>query len=58
MAKKFFYFAALFLVFMGFIGGIGCAIYARSYVVAAAVAVLGVVAYPGARELFNKLMDR
>lgn len=55
MAKKFLYFGATFLAVMGFVGGIGCAIYARSYVVAAAVLVLGAMAFPTFKQCLTKI---
>lgn len=42
---------------VGTIGGIGYAVYAREYVIAAAVAVVGVMAFPTARKCFKNLTD-
>lgn len=39
---------------MGTIGGIGYACFSKAYVIAAAVAVLAVMAFPKAKEIFEK----
>jgi len=55
--KKYISFFGLFLYAIGVVGGIGYAIYASGWVIAIAVLVLGVMAYPTARKLFKNLTD-
>ena len=54
---KYVYFIALFLYAMGVIGGIGYAIYSGAWVIAVAVAVLGVLAFPTAKMLYKKITE-
>ena len=49
-------FFLLFFAFIGIAGGIGYTIYDKAYPIAAGVAVAGWMAYPKAKELFNKLV--
>lgn len=53
--KKFIYFFALFAYAVGVIGGIGYACYCKEWFVAACVAVLGVMAFPKAKEFVKEL---
>ena len=53
--KKILYFLALFLYGLGTIGGIGYAIYSGAWVIAIAVVVLAVMAFPTAKWFFNQL---
>ena len=55
MAKGFFYTFALMAYLMGAFGGFGYACYSGSYVIAAAVLVLAIMAFPKAKEYFQKL---
>ena len=55
--KKYIYLVILFLYAMGVIGGIGYTLYCNEYVIAVAVAVLGAMAYPTAKELYKKIME-
>ena len=55
--RKFMCFIALFLYIMGTIGGIGYCIYSNAYVIAIAVAVLSVMAFPTAQNMFKNLTD-
>ena len=58
MAKKLFYFVALFLYLIGTINGIGYSIYSGEWVTAIGVAVLSVMAFPTAKKMFNYLFVR
>lgn len=58
MAKKLFYFVALFLYLIGTINGIGYSIYIGEWVTAIGVAVLAVMAFPTAKKMFNYLFVR
>lgn len=55
--KKFFYLLELMLYVMGTIGGFGYCCYSHAYVIAVAVAVLGVMAFPEAKRAFNELQS-
>ena len=55
--KKYTYLIGLFAYAMGTIGGIGYACYAGAWVVAVAVAILGVMAYPTAKEFYKKITE-
>lgn len=55
--KKIFYFLALFLYGIGAIGGIGYAIYSGAWVIAIAVAVLAIMAFPTAKKLYHLLAE-
>lgn len=57
MMLKFFYLILLMCFAMGTIGGIGYACYAGEWVIAVAVAVLGVMAAPTAVQIYYKLME-
>lgn len=52
--KGFIYMFLLMAYLMGTIGGIGYACFSKAYVIAAAVAVLAVMAFPKAKEIFEK----
>ena len=54
--KKVGMFFLLFLAFMGIAGGIGYTIYDKAYPIAIGIAIAGWMAYPKAKELFNKLV--
>ena len=55
--KKILLFLVLALAVLGLLGGIGYAIYGGSYPIAVGIAVLGYLAYPQAKELFNNLLS-
>jgi hypothetical protein len=55
--KKILCFIALFLYVMGAVGGIGYCLYSHAYLIAIAVAVLGVMAFPTAAAMFKFLKD-
>lgn len=55
--KKPLYLIILFAYMMGIIGGIGYACYCKAWVIAVAVAILGVLAYPTAKYIYDKMMD-
>jgi hypothetical protein len=55
--KKIMCFIALFLYIMGTIGGIGYCIYSNAYVIAIAVAVLAIMAFPTAKTMFKFLTN-
>lgn len=54
MAKGVFYMMMMMAYLMGSIGGFGYAIYCKAYVIAAAVALLAWMAFPKAKEYFEK----
>lgn len=56
--KKFVYLAILFAYVMGVIGGIGYACYVHEWVIAIAVAVVGVMAYPTAKDIYLDMMEQ
>lgn len=56
--KKFVYLAILFAYVMGVIGGIGYACYVHEWVIAIAVAVVGVMAYPTAKDIYLNMMEQ
>jgi uncharacterized membrane protein len=56
--KKFAYLIILFAYVMGIIGGIGYTCYIHEWVIAIAVAVVGVMAFPAAKNIYKKMMDR
>lgn len=53
--KKILYFLALLFYGIGAIGGIGYAIYSGAWIIAIAVAVLAIMAFPTAKWFFNHL---
>ena len=55
--RKFISFFGLFLYIIGTIGGIGYCLYNKAYVIAIAVAVLSVMAFPTAKNMFKNLTD-
>lgn len=55
MAKKLLYLAALLLYLIGTINGIGYSIYIDEWPTAMGVAVLAVMAWPTAKNMFNYL---
>jgi uncharacterized membrane protein len=55
--KKFAYLIILFAYAMGTIGGIGYSCYAGAWVIAVAVAILGVMAFPTAKESYKKITE-
>jgi len=55
--KKFLYLVILFAYIMGTIGGIGYTLYIGEYVIAVAVAVVGVLAFPTAKYIYHKIME-
>ncbi len=57
MIKRFGYFFGLCAYALGSLGGFGCAMYIKSYAVAAAVAVLAAMAFPTAGRFFKKLTE-
>lgn len=54
MAKGFFAMFMMMAYAMGSIGGFGYAIYSEAYVIAAAIVLLSVMAFPKARYYFEK----
>ena len=52
--KKFFYTLLLMLYAMGSIGGFGYACYSGAYVIAAAVLVLAILAFPTIKKVFKE----
>lgn len=54
--KKYMYLVGLFLYAMGVIGGVGYSIHAGVWVIAIAVLVLGVMAFPTAKVFYEELM--
>ena len=54
MTKGFINMFVLMLYVMGTIGGIGYSIYSGAYVIAFAVAVLAVMAFPTAKKFFRE----
>ena len=55
--KKFFYTFLLMLYAMGSIGGFGYACYSGAYVIAAAVLVLAILAFPTIKKVFKEWME-
>lgn len=55
--KKILYFLALFLYGVGAIGGIGYSLYSGAWIIAIAVAVLAVMAFPTAKKFYHLLAD-
>ena len=55
--KKFFYTFLLMLYAMGSIGGFGYACYCKAYVIAAAVLVLAILAFPTIKKVFKEWME-
>jgi uncharacterized membrane protein len=55
--KKYIYLIGLFAYAMGTIGGIGYACYSGAWVIAVAVAILGVMAFPTAKEFYMKITE-
>lgn len=55
--KKFLYLIILFAYVMGTIGGIGYTCYIHEWVIAIAVAILGVLAFPTAKYYYYKMME-
>ena len=54
MAKGFLYMVMMMAYAMGSIGGFGYAIYCKAYVIAAAIVLLSYMAFPKAKEYFEK----
>lgn len=55
--KKILCFIALFLYIIGTIGGIGCCLYSRAYMIAIAVTMLAVMAVPTVVSFYKFLTD-
>lgn len=55
--RKFISFFGLFLYIIGTIDGIGYCLYSHAYIIAIAVAVLAVMAFPIAQNMFKNLTD-
>ena len=55
--KKYIYLIILFAYVMGIIGGIGYALYSGAWVIAVAVAILGAMAFPTAKEIYKKITE-
>lgn len=55
--KKILYLFAISLYGIGAIGGIGYAIYSGAWIIATAVAVLAVMAFPTAKKFYHLLAD-
>lgn len=53
--KKLLYFFGLCAYIVGSIGGLGYAVYSKSYLIAVCVAVLAGIAFPTAKEWFKSL---
>lgn len=53
--KKIISFFLITLIIVGLLGGIGYAIWCKAYVIAIGIAVLGVVAIPEIKKLFNTM---
>lgn len=53
MAKRFFSMFVMFMYALGSIGGFGYAIYSEAYVIATAVVVLAIMAFPQVKKHFN-----
>lgn len=51
--KKFFYTFLLMLYAMGSIGGFGYAMYCKAYLIAVAVLVLAILAFPTIKKVFK-----
>lgn len=51
------YLMVLFIAFMGIVGGIGYSIYSDAWYIAIGLVAAGYVAWPGAKELFQKLKE-
>lgn len=56
--KKIIYLIILFAYVMGIIGGIGYACYCKAWVIAVAVAILGMLAFPTAWYIYEKMMEQ
>lgn len=50
------WFFTIFLYIIAVIGGIGYALYDKNYVIAAAIAVCAVLAFPKVKEILKKLI--
>ena len=55
--KKLLYFFGMCAYGVGSIGGFGYALYCKAWVIAACVAVLAAMAFPKAKEFYNKLTE-
>lgn len=55
--KKYLYLIIIFAYVMGVIGGIGYAVYSGAYIIAVAVAILGAMAFPTAKEIYKKITE-
>ena len=55
--KKYLYLIILFLYVTGTIGGIGYTCYVHEWVIAIAVAVVGVMAFPTAKNIYKKITE-
>lgn len=56
--KKFAYLIILFAYVMGTIAGIGYACYVHEWVIAIAVAVVGVMAFPTAKNIYLNMIEQ
>ena len=54
--EKYLYLIILFAYAMGVVGGIGYALYSGAWVIAVAVLILGVMAFPTAWKVYDELM--
>ena len=55
--NKILVFIILFLTVVGFIGGIGYSVYQSAWVIAAGQVIVGCMAWPKVKELFQKLVE-
>lgn len=55
--KKILYFFLLFLAVIGLLGGIGYTLWCNAVPIAVGIGVLGYMAYPMAKEWYNKLFE-
>ena len=55
--KKILYLIILFAYVVGIIGGIGYACYSHAWVIAVAVAILGAMAFPTAKTIYEKITE-
>jgi uncharacterized membrane protein len=57
MLKKFGCFLGLCFYALGSIGGLGYCLYSGAWLIAIAVVILGIMAFPTAKKLFKELTD-
>ena len=55
--EKILYFLILILAALGLLGGLGYLLYLRQFAIALGTCALGYLAYPKAKELFEKLSE-